>query len=108
SCSSSVAPAPRYTLFPYTTLFRSKGINLYNPATDIIQECGVGGIPSDCGIKVSHKLFSPSVGIAWRAFKSFVVRAGFALSPLQDLMARAGMKSFPEEVGAIFNGANSY
>src|SRR5205823_14424126 len=83
SCSSSVAPAPRYTLFPYTTLFRSKGINLYNPATDIIQECGVGGIPSDCGIKVSHKLFSPSVGIAWRAFKSFVVRAGFALSPLQ-------------------------
>jgi len=85
-----------------------KGTNLYNPATDIIQECGVQGVSSDCGIKVSHKLFSPSVGIAYRVLKDFVIRAGAALSPLQDIMSRAGMKSFPEEVGAIFNGPNSY
>jgi hypothetical protein len=86
----------------------NKGINLYNPQTDIIQECGVGGISSTCGIQVSKRLFSPSLGIAYRAFKSFVIRAGFAISPLQDSMARAGMKSFPQEVGAIFNGPNSY
>jgi hypothetical protein len=86
----------------------NKGINYYDPSTNIIEECGVGGIPSDCGIKVSKKLFAPSIGIAYRALKSLVIRAGFALNPLQDLMARAGMKSFPEEVGAIFNGPNSY
>jgi hypothetical protein len=96
----------RWELYP-VPVQADKGINLYDPATDIIRECGVGGVPGDCGIKVSHKLFNPSVGIAWRALKNFVVRAGFALSPLQDLMARAGMKSFPEEVGAIFTGANS-
>ena len=77
----------------------NQGINLYNPSTDIIEQCGVGGNPGDCGITVSKKLFSPSIGIAYRAFKDFVIRAGFALSPLQDNMSRAGMKSFPEEVG---------
>jgi hypothetical protein len=97
----------RWELYP-VPMQANKGINLYNPATNIIQECGVGGIPGDCGIQVSHRLFAPSIGIAYRAFKNFVIRAGFALSPLQDEMARGGMKSFPEEVGAIFNGPNSY
>ena len=85
-----------------------KGINLYDPQTDIIQECGVGGISDTCDIQVSKRLFSPSFGIAYRVLKDFVIRAGVALSPLQDSMARAGMKSFPEEVGAIFTGPNSY
>jgi hypothetical protein len=86
----------------------NKGINLYNPATNIIDECGVGGISSTCGITVSHRLFAPNFGIAYRAFKDFVVRAGFSLSPFQNEIAQAGMKSFPQEVGAIFNGPNSY
>ncbi len=86
----------------------NKGINLYNPSTDIIEECGVGGISSTCGITVSRRLFVPSFGIAYRAFKDFVIRAGFSLSPFQNEMAQPGMKSFPEEVGAIFNGPNSY
>ncbi len=97
----------RWEYYPVPTQ-ANKGINLYDPQTDIIQECGVGSIASDCGIKVSHRLFSPSIGIAYRAFKNLVVRAGFALSPLQDNMSRGGMKSFPEEIGAIFNAPNSY
>ncbi len=86
----------------------NKGINLYNPSTNIVEECGVGGISDTCGIKVSHRLFVPSVGIAYRAFKDFVIRAGASISPFQNEMAQPGMKSFPEEVGAIFNGPNSY
>jgi hypothetical protein len=97
----------RWEYYPVPTQ-ETKGINLYNPLTDIIQECGVGGAPGDCGIKVSPKLFAPSLGIAYRALENFVVRAGFAISPLQDNMARGGVKSYPDEVGAIFTGANSY
>jgi hypothetical protein len=85
-----------------------KGINLYDPSTNILSECGVGGISNTCGIQVSRLLFAPSFGIAYRVFNTLVIRAGFALSPFQDEMARPGMKSFPEEVGAIFNGSNSY
>ncbi len=97
----------RWEYYP-VPMAANRGINLYNPQTDVIQECGVGGISSTCGIQVSKRLFSPSLGIAYRAAKDFVIRAGFASNPLQDDMARAGMKSFPAEVGAIFTGANSY
>ena len=98
----------RWEYYPVPMAANGRGINLYNPQTDIIQECGVGGISSTCGIQVSKRLFSPSLGIAYRAAKDLVIRAGFASNPLQDDMARAGMKSFPAEVGAIFTGANSY
>jgi hypothetical protein len=85
-----------------------KGINNYNPATDVVQECGVGGFPSDCGIKVSNRLFAPSLGIAYRVTEDFVVRAGFSISPLQNNMASDGLMGYPDEVNVSYTGANSY
>jgi TonB dependent receptor len=86
----------------------TKGINFYNPVTNIVQECGVGGFPSDCGIKVSNRLFAPSVGLAYRVTSSFVVRAGFSLSPVQNNMASDGLMGYPDEVNVSYSGANSY
>jgi hypothetical protein len=85
-----------------------KGINFYNPATNIVQECGVGGFPSDCGIKISNRLFAPSFGIAYRATQSLVLRGGFSLSPAQDNMASFFMLGYPDEVNASYSGASSY
>ncbi len=82
----------------------SKGISIYNPSTDIVQECGVGGAPSDCGIKVSSRLFAPSVGLAYRLTDSFVLRAGFSLSPLQNNMSSDGLMGFPDEVNVSLLG----
>ncbi len=38
--------------------------------------CGVGSVPKDCGVKVSKKLFAPSIGIAYRVTDTFVIRTG--------------------------------
>ena len=97
----------RWERYPVPTQ-ATKGINFYNPLTDISEECGVGGVSGNCGIKVSDKLFAPSFGIAWRAFQDFVVRAGFSLSPVQNNMASNGLKGYPDELGAIFTGTNSF
>jgi hypothetical protein len=86
----------------------TKGINFYDPATDIVQECGVGGVSSNCGIKVSNLLFAPSVGVAYRATETFVVRAGISLSPVQNNMSSDGLMGFPDEVNVSYSGANSY
>ena len=86
----------------------SKGINFYNPATNIVQQCGVGGFPSDCGIRVSNRLFAPSFGIAFRATNSLVVRGGSSLSPVPDNMASYFMLGYPDEVNVSYSGANSY
>ena len=55
----------------------------------------MASIPGDCGIKVSHKLFAPSIGIAYRVSDNFVIRAGYSLSPQQDNMGRSGIESYP-------------
>ena len=97
----------RWEHYPVPTQ-ASKGINFYNPATNIVQECGVGGFPSDCGIKVSNRLFAPSFGIAYRPTNSLVVRGGFSLSPVQDNMASFFMLGYPDEVNGSYSGLNSY
>lgn len=97
----------RWEHYPVPTQ-ASKGISFYNPDTNIVQECGVGGFPSDCGIKVSNRLFAPSFGIAYRAMGSLVMRGGFSLSPVQNNMATYGLMGYPDEVNVSYSGANSY
>ena len=87
----------------------SKGINNYNPATNLVTQCGTGGTPQDCGMSLSNLLFAPSIGIAYRLTDSFVLRAGFSLSPQQNnAVAQSGVFSFPDQLNATFTGPNSY
>jgi hypothetical protein len=97
----------RWELYPVPTQ-AGKGINFYNFGTGLLEECGVGGIPGDCGIQVSKKLFAPSLGVAYRPFEKLVVRAGFALSPLQMNMSRNQISSYPDVITNTYNSANSY
>jgi Carboxypeptidase regulatory-like domain/TonB dependent receptor len=101
----------RWELFPVPTT-ANRGIQYNNLLSDInnptMELCGVGGNPGDCGITVSHKLFAPSLGVAYRLDDNTVVRAGYALSPTQVEMGNSGTQAFPATVEAVYNGANSY
>jgi hypothetical protein len=97
----------RWEKYPVPTQ-ETKGLNYYNAATNVIEECGVGGIPGDCGIHVSSKLFAPSIGIAYRLMENTVIRAGYSLSPQQDNMGRQGIQSYPDEAQSTVNGATSF
>jgi outer membrane receptor protein involved in Fe transport len=97
----------RWEHYPVPTQ-ANRGINYYDPNTDIIEECGVAGISGNCGIHVSNKLFAPSVGFAYRLFEDFVIRAGYSLAPQPDSMGRSGVQSYPDEAQSTVNGANSY
>ncbi len=39
---------------------------------------------------------------------SFVLRAGFSLSPVQNNMSSDGLMGYPDEVNVSYSGANSY
>jgi len=97
----------RYERYPVPTQ-ETKGIGYYDQANNSMWECGVAGIPGDCGIHVSHKLFAPSIGIAYRATENFVIRAGYSLSPQQDNMGRQGIQAYPDEAQSTINGATSF
>src|SRR5438552_12072393 len=61
---SSVAPTGLGTT--------GNGLYFLNMQAATVSVCGAGGIPTDCGIHVSHKLFAPSIGIAYRPTEQFV------------------------------------
>jgi hypothetical protein len=83
------------------------GIYFWDIPNNIVQVCGEGGTPRDCGIKVSNKIFAPSFGIAYRPSQTFVVRAGYSLNPFQDSMGRNQMQAFPGEVRLDLNPVNA-
>jgi Carboxypeptidase regulatory-like domain/TonB dependent receptor len=101
----------RWEFFPVPTTAQ-RGIQYNNLLSDItnptMELCGVGGNPGDCGIKVSKKLFAPSLGIAYRVDDNTVVRAGYALSPTQVEMGNSGTQAYPATVEGVYNGANAY
>jgi len=101
----------RWELYPVPNRGK-RGIEYNNTLTDpsnnTMRLCGVGTQPSNCGIHVSHLLFAPSVGIAYRPFEKVVVRAGFSLSPQQNEMGQALTQNFPAEQQYSSTGANSY
>jgi hypothetical protein len=97
----------RWEKYPVPTQ-ETKGISIYDFPTNTLTECGVGGVPKDCGIHVSSKLFAPSIGVAYRPLERTVIRAGYSLAPSQDNMARDAVKSYPDVIGATINGATSF
>jgi Carboxypeptidase regulatory-like domain len=70
----------RYELYPLMTRSDGKGIERYDPSTNLVYLGGRGSVPDDAGISVSHKLFSPHVGIAYRLGEKTVVRAGYGIN----------------------------
>ncbi|HSU59257.1 MAG TPA: TonB-dependent receptor, partial [Bryobacteraceae bacterium] len=70
----------RYELYPLMTRCCGKGIERYDPTTNDVYMGGRGSVPVDAGISVSHKLFAPRVGLAYRIDEKTVVRAGYGLN----------------------------
>jgi hypothetical protein len=69
----------RWEYFPFPSR-TDRGLEWYNPETNMMHICGVGQVPKDCGVNVSKKLFAPRVGFAWRATDTFIVRAGYGIT----------------------------
>ncbi len=98
----------RYELYPLMTRSDGKGIERYDPTTNDVLLGGRGSVPEDVGITVSHKLFAPRVGIAYRFDDKTVIRAGYGLNfdPLDFSRPLRGF--YPLTVNFNFVAPNSY
>jgi hypothetical protein len=72
-----------------------RGIERYDFNTNTMMVCGIGNVPEDCGVKLSKKLFSPRLGIAWRVNDSFVVRTGYGITIDPVSLARVFRTNYP-------------
>ncbi len=97
----------RYELYPLVQR-RNSDIGRFNLDTNQIIIGGVGSNPENAGITVSHKLFAPRVGIAYRATEKTVVRLGYGISYDPLPMSRVFRDPYPLTIPQNFVSANSY
>jgi len=69
----------RLDYYPLMTRADS-GLEVYNPATNLITLTGRGNVPTNQGISINNPLPAPRVGFAYRATEKTVIRSGYGLT----------------------------
>lgn len=98
----------RYEFYPLMTRCCGKGIERYDPATNLLYLGGRGNVPLDAGFSVSHKFFAPRLGIAYRMGDRTVIRAGYGISYDPIPFSRPLRGFYPLTVNTDFVGASTY
>lgn len=93
----TVSAGVRWEYYPVPQ-HADRGVEIFDFTRNRLLLCGLGDIPIDCGITVQKDLFTPRLGIAYRATDSLVFRAGFSRNPQNDNMIGGRMRNFPVNV----------
>jgi Carboxypeptidase regulatory-like domain/TonB-dependent Receptor Plug Domain len=86
----------------------NRGVEYYNPTTNVYNICGEGSIRKNCGISVQKSLFAPRVGLAYRVRPNMVIRTGYSLAPEQINMYRDGLYNYPLTLSQSLAASSSY
>lgn len=70
----------RWEYYPPATPAHNGGFSNYDPTTNSLIIAGVGGNPSNLGLRANKKDFAPRLGAAYRMTDKTVFRAGFGVS----------------------------
>jgi hypothetical protein len=73
----TVSYGARWDYFPFPRR-KDTGLEIYDPQTATTLICGLGSVPSDCGITRGKQRLVPRLGVAYRLTSSTVIRAGYA------------------------------
>ena len=76
----------RWEFYPPAVPKNAGGFSNYDPTTNSLVIAGVGGNPSNLGMKTRYTYFAPRTGFAYRVSDMTVVRGGFGISymPFED------------------------
>jgi hypothetical protein len=97
----------RYEFYPLMSR-AGKGLERYDPATNQVYLGGRGNQPDNVGITVSHKLFAPRVGLAYRIGDKTVVRSGYGINFDPIPFSRPLRGWYPFVIDAARNAPNSF
>ena len=98
----------RYEYYPLMTRAGGKGIERYDPETNLMYLGGRGNVPLNAGIEVSSGLISPRAGLAIRVDDKTVIRGGFGLNYSPMPFSRPMRGQYPLTVGETFQRPNSF
>jgi hypothetical protein len=86
------------------------GFSNYDPTNNSLVLAGLGGNPTDMGVKTQWTNFSPRIGLAYRFNDKTVFRGGFGISytPIIALDNGGWAFNYPVEPFQTLNAPNSY
>jgi hypothetical protein len=70
----------RWDFYPPATPAVAGGFSNYDPTKNQLVLAGIGGNPSNLGMKTEYKYFAPRTGFAYRVHNDTVIRGGFGIS----------------------------
>ncbi len=70
----------RWDLYPPATPTIAGGFSNYDPVNNNLVLAGIGGNPSNLGMKTQYHYFAPRTGFAYRVRNNTVIRGGFGVS----------------------------
>ena len=97
----------RYEYYPLIHR-KDRGIERWDPATNLVTMGGVGNNPDNVGVTTSKRLFAPRLGLAYRVTDNTVVRSGYGITydPLPFSRPLRGM--YPATIGSSFVTSTPY
>jgi Carboxypeptidase regulatory-like domain/TonB dependent receptor len=103
----TVAYGARWEYFPIPTR-ADRGLERYNPNTNMIEIGGIGSVPKDLGVRIEKGLIAPRLGLTYRATPSLVLRAGFGITNDPYSLARPLRTNHPVLINLVVPAANSW
>jgi hypothetical protein len=98
----------RYEFYPLMTRCCGKGLERYDPGNNLIYLGGRGSVPVDAGFSVSHKLFAPRFGFAYRLGEKTVIRSGYGISYDPIPFSRPLRGFYPLTIIFVYVGAYNF
>ena len=92
----------RWELYPLLTRGDGRGLERWDPSTNLVTLGGIGNIPQDHGYSVSKKLFAPRIGLAYRLNDATVIRAGYSVSYNPMALSRPLRGLYPATIAATW------
>ena len=103
----TVSFGTRYEYFPMPTR-DGRGLERYNPETNMMEIGGVGAVPTDIGVSMEKGLFAPRLGVTFRASPTTVLRGGFGITNDPYSLARPMRTNHPILLNLIVNAPNTF
>lgn len=90
----------RYEYYPLMTRTDGRGIERWDPSTNLVYLGGVGSVPQSNGMSTSKGLLAPRLGIAWRLGDKTVLRSGYGITFNPMVLSRPLRGLYPATIAS--------
>ncbi|HEY3439358.1 MAG TPA: TonB-dependent receptor [Paludibaculum sp.] len=98
----------RYEFYPLMNRGDGRGVERWDPTTNLVTIGGVGKVPLNNGINVSKKLIAPRIGFAWRLGDKTVVRSGYGITFNPMVLSRTMKGLYPAAISNSWVSPSNY